>query len=207
MPAGPPREILHSPLRRTAETATAIRDAISEPAVPLVPDPGIREIDQGAWEGMRGADIAERYGAELAAWRRTPTTAWAPGGESLADVRARVRPALAGLLDRLGAGRPSGSHDRPQVAGYHGTALAADQPWAVVVGHDGVFKVAFLSLFDLPLERFWSISFPLCGLTVIELRAGRPVLRAHGLVDHLAALDAEPRVEASAAERSRNGAL
>jgi broad specificity phosphatase PhoE len=82
-----------------------------------------------------------------------------------------------------------------------------------VVGHDGVFKVALLTLFDLPLERFWMWSMDLCAITVIEFRAGRPVLRAHDLTAHLAPLEADRGAVAAGApadvaeDRSRSGAL
>ena len=63
-----------------------------------------------------------------------------------------------------------------------------------------------LTLFDLPLERFWMWSFDLCGITVVELRAGRPVLRAHNLTEHLAPLlDAAALAERAA--REATGAL
>ena len=63
-------------------------------------------------------------------------------------------------------------------------------PWTILVGHDGVFKVTLLELFGLPLEKFWMWSMDLCGITVVEFRAGRAVLRAHNLTDHLALLHA-----------------
>ncbi len=214
VPAGLPLEIVHSPLRRTTETAAAIAGAMAtdadagSSAPPLRPDPGLFEIGQGAWEGLHHDEIAARYSAALAGWRRRPTQTWAPGGESLAQVQARVRPALATLLRRLAAGREPGTLDRSQVAGYRGTALADDRPWTIAVGHDGLFKVLLLTLFDLPLERFWSLSTSLCGITVVELRAGRPVLVAHNLTEHLAPLrEDEARAEAEADARSRSGAL
>ena len=76
----------------------------------------------------------------------------------------------------------------------------------MLVGHDGVFKVALLTLFDLPLERFWMWTMDLCALSVIEVRGGQPVVRAHNLTGHLASLLDE---EALAAQerRSRSGAL
>jgi broad specificity phosphatase PhoE len=142
----------------------------------------------------------------LATWRRRPLEAWAPGGEALPDVQARLRPALAGVLERLAAvpGAEPGSLDRPQVAGYR--TGPGDGPWSVVVGHDGIFKVLLLTLFDLPLERFWMWSFDLAGISVIEIRAGRPLVRAMNLVEHLApGLAAESRAETD--ERRRSGAL
>jgi broad specificity phosphatase PhoE len=129
-------------------------------------------MDQGEWQGLHRAEITERYGSQLAAWRRTPLEAWAPGGESLPEMQARLRPALAKMLTRLGEGRPPGTHDRPQVAGY--ADPLPDHPWSLVVGHDGIFKVALLTLFDLPLERFWMWSMDLCAITIDEIRAGRP---------------------------------
>jgi broad specificity phosphatase PhoE len=213
VPTGPPLELVHSPLRRTTETAEAIRAAM-ERAGSMVdprPDAAFAEIHQGAWQGLHRDEVAARYGEELAAWRRNPLQGWAPGGESLPEVQARLRPGLGEILARLGEGRPPGTHDRPQVAGY--ADEPSDQRWSVVVGHDGVFKVALLTLFDLPLERFWMWSMDLCAITVIEFRAGRPVLRAHDLTAHLAPLEAgRDAIAAGAAEvvaedRSRSGAL
>lgn len=193
LPAGLPVEIVHSTLARTASTADAISSAMrdAEPGLPApIPrgDRGFLEIGQGEWEGLPAADIATRYAETLAAWRRRPWETVAPGGETLPDVALRVRPALAAALTTMAHGRAAGTLDRSQVAGY-GDA-APTHPWSVVVGHDGVFKIALLTLFDLPLERFWMWSMDLCGISVIEFRAGRPVLRAHNVTDHLAALDA-----------------
>jgi hypothetical protein len=115
-----------------------------------------------------------------------------------------MRPALTELLGRLsGAGVP-GSLDRPQVAGYGDPA--PEQPWSIVVGHDGIFKVLMLVLFDLPFDHFWMWSFDLCGIAVIEFRAGRPVVRAMNLTEHLAPL-LDEAAKAATRERQRSGAL
>ena len=218
VPGGLPREIVHSPLGRTTETARVVADAVGRqaasaiagapvPVLPVLrPEPGFLELAQGEWEGVTSDEIARRWPAEIGAWRRDPVTAWAPGGESLALVRARVRPALAALLAELGRGYPRGTVDRPQVGGYHGVGQAPDQPWSIVVGHDGVFKVVLLALFGLPLSHFWSFSMGLTGITVVELRGGRPVLRAHNWTGHLAPIEDEQAREA-AERRSRSGAL
>ena len=193
-------------MQRTAQTAQSIEQALqgAGPVVARRADPGFLEIGQGAWEGLHRTEIDARYATELAAWRRQPLAAWAPGGESLPEVQARVVPALADALSRLADGRQPGSLDRPQVAGYRDAGI--DQPWSIVVGHDGVFKVTLLTLFDLPLDRFWMWSMDLCGISVIELRAGRPVLRAHNLTAHLAGL-LDERAQDELDERSRSGAL
>lgn len=199
-------ELVHSPLGRATETAEAIEAALEATGTPTPrrADPGFLEMDQGAWQGLHRTEIAERYGAELAAWRRTPLEVWAPGGESLPDVAARVRPALAAILAPLAQGRTRGTPDRPPVAGYGDPP--PDHPWSIIVGHDGVFKIVLLTLFDLPLDRFWMWSMDLCGISVIEFRAGRPVIRAHNLTAHLAGLP-DSRSLAAQDDRSRSGAL
>lgn len=209
LPHGPPLAIVHSPLGRAAETADAIRtaatagDAFDQP-IPIRPDSRFTEIGQGNWEGRLATEIAAEDGERLAAWRRTPTVAWAPGGERLVDVHERVAAGLTDLLAELAAAGRPGSIDRLQVAGY-GDAVS-DQPWTILVGHDGVFKVVLLTLFDLPLERFWMWSSDLCGISVLEIRAGRPVVRAMNLTEHLTSLlDEEALAEMEA--RTRSGAL
>ena len=142
LPEGPLRELVHSPLRRTTQTAEALASAMS-PAPVARPDPGFLEIGQGEWEGLHRDEIGARYADTLATWRRTPTKAWAPGGESLAQVAARVRPALTAVLAALAEGGTPGTLDRSQVAGY-GDETPADLPWSIVVAHDGVFKISLL---------------------------------------------------------------
>ena len=85
----------------------------------------------------------------------------------------------------------------------------AVHPWSVLVGHDGVFKIVLLTLFGLELERYWMWSMDLCAITIVEFRAGRPVLRAHNLTAHLGPLDVDREAaahKADAEERERSGA-
>ncbi len=209
IPAGPPVAIRHSPLLRTTATATAIAEAIAAPSamgavVPLIADAGLLEIGQGAWEGMFSAEIEDRWADVLAGWRDDPLTTWAPGGESLADVDRRVRASLGETLADLGRRTPGTFTHGAQVLGYSGAPSGV--PWTLIVGHDGAFKVLLLALLDLPLTRFWSFPFALCGISVIEIRAGRARLRAHNLTEHLAPLETEQRRERDA-ERVSSGAL
>ena len=209
IPARPPLEIRHSPLARTAATAAAVADAMRDVAGPgvevaLVADAGFVEIGQGLWEGRFTHEIEERWGDVLAGWRRDPLATWAPEGESLPDVDQRVRPSLQAVLAVLGASEVGSSTHGSQVLGYGG--VAGTEPWTLIVGHDGVFKIALLALLDLPLTRFWSFPFALCGISVVEIRAGRARLRAHNLTDHLAPLETA-RQGTLDVERSRSGAF
>jgi broad specificity phosphatase PhoE len=153
---------------------------------------------------IRRAEVTERWGEILQAWRRDPMTAWAPGGESIAEVDVRARVALRGILAELSVGAAESAFTRSQVLGYG--ELPADEPWSIVVGHDGVFKVALLALLGYPLDRFWTLPFALCGITVVEIRSGHPRLRLHNATDHLTSIETEAERLAAEARRS-SGAM
>jgi probable phosphoglycerate mutase len=209
VPAGEPVGIVHSPLARTRETAEAVAAAFAaagRPVPPLRPEPGIAEIGQGAWEGLLQREVEERYPAEIAGWRRDPVGVHAPGGESLAEVDARVRAALAGVLAVVAAAGRGGTAGTPSYYDPHAG------PWAILVGHDGAFKVALLALLGLPLDRFWTFTQATTGIAVLDIRNGRTILRAWNRTEHLAPLELEAAEatraeEEAAAERARTGAL
>ena len=223
VPPGDPIAIVHSPLARTAQTAAAVATAIvarGRAAPPLVAEPGLREIGQGAWEGRLQREVEAGWPVEIAGWRRDPVRLFAPGGESLAEVDRRVRAALATVIDGLvrAAAVRDASTARASAAG--GSPAPATRsfydphagPWTLLVGHDGAFKVALLALLGLPLDLFWTFTQTTTGIAVLDIRNGRTVLRAWNRTEHLAPLEieageAERRAEDEAAERSRSGAL
>ena len=211
LPTGEPVAVVHSPLARTRETAEAVVAgfvAAGRPAPPLRAEPGIAEIAQGAWEGLFQREVEERYPAEIAGWRRDPVRVHAPGGEALPDVDRRVRAALERVVGELGAagsGSP-GPAGTPSYYDPHGG------PWAILVGHDGAFKVALLALLGLPLDRFWTFTQTTTGIAVLDIRNGRTIVRAWNRTEHLATLEMEASEatraeEDAAAARARTGAL
>jgi broad specificity phosphatase PhoE len=207
IPDAAPFAIVHSPLGRTSRTAECVAEAIAaagRAAPPLRPEPGLSEIAQGEWEGLTDSEIGARFGDSLAAWRRWPTLAHAPGGESLDQVSSRVQGALTTLLGRLADGGERGTLDRHQVLGYE-DGSADRRRWALLVGHGGVFRVVTCLLLGLPLDHFWNFDFGLAAITVVEIRAGRAVLRALNLDSHLG--PEADRIQTEAAERDAGGAL
>ena len=56
-------------------------------------DPRIAELSMGEWEGRHWRWIEEHDGGRLQAWMEQWESAAPPGGESLADLEARVRAA------------------------------------------------------------------------------------------------------------------
>lgn len=91
-------EVLASPTVRAQETAAALGRRLG---VHVGTEADLREIDLGGWEGRTAEEIDADAPGTLRAWHADGTVA-APGGESPAEVRAR----LATLLARLAADRP-----------------------------------------------------------------------------------------------------
>jgi ribonuclease H / adenosylcobalamin/alpha-ribazole phosphatase len=86
--------IVTSPLLRAVQTAQEVA-AVTGAAV--VTDDGFRETDFGAWDGLTFAEVRERWPSEVSTWLADPDVA-PPGGESFADVSARVTAALRRVL-------------------------------------------------------------------------------------------------------------
>jgi broad specificity phosphatase PhoE len=91
-----------SPLRRARWTAEALARVIGRDAVA---DPALCEIDCGALDGMPIAEVKRRHAS---VWARNEAQddrffRW-PGGESYAELRARVVNWLAGVTGRHAGG-------------------------------------------------------------------------------------------------------
>jgi len=87
--------VYSSTLARAYDTAVAIA---REHSLDVHRDPRLDEIDQGSWEGLRRDEIALRNPRELAAWQSYPVDLRLPGGETLEEVRSRVRAALDDIM-------------------------------------------------------------------------------------------------------------
>lgn len=85
--------VITSPLFRAQETAEILAAGAR-----IEPDPRLREMDYGAWEGMTYRQIDERDGAFRREWELAPDRLACPGGESGNGVAARARSFLEDLL-------------------------------------------------------------------------------------------------------------
>jgi broad specificity phosphatase PhoE len=123
--------IVSSPALRSRQTASSIATAIGGP--PLEVEPGLNEIDYGAWEGLTPAQCLARDPTRRATWERDPYRTSTPGGESGRDVAARAFPVLEALE----------------------VWLAADRTRAVVaVSHNHVLRLRLTALLGLPLREY-----------------------------------------------------
>jgi len=111
-----PVAVVASPLRRAMETAAAIAAPLG---LPIETDVRLIEMDYGEWDEMPLADVAPEAWVQ---WRRDPDYR-APGGESLAEVQARVGECAADLLER--------AEDGAVIAVSHVSPIKAAVVWAL----------------------------------------------------------------------------
>ena len=95
-----PSRVIASPMVRTQQTARALGARLG---LPVETDATFQEADFGQWQGLTAEQVEERWPGQLEPWH-TVGTVRPPGGESIADVGARVRAGLDRLL-ALGEGR------------------------------------------------------------------------------------------------------
>jgi broad specificity phosphatase PhoE len=119
-----------SDLLRARQTAKVLAQKIG---LPVQVDPRLREVNQGQWEGELFAVIRERYRTEIAQRRLDPVDGRPPGGESAAEVAARVWEAA----DDIARDHPDGT----VLVVSHGLALAT-----LIARADGV-----------PLEKVYTL--------------------------------------------------
>ncbi len=84
-----------SPMIRTLETAEII--AAPHGLQPL-PEPALREIDYGRWEGRTRDELESEHADEYDAWQEDPLTIAPQGGESGIQVLSRVLPVLRRIV-------------------------------------------------------------------------------------------------------------
>ncbi|MFF2267309.1 bifunctional RNase H/acid phosphatase [Cellulosimicrobium cellulans] len=159
-----PTTIVASPMVRAQETARAVGRRLG---VHVTTDDRFAEVDFGEWEGLTAAEVDAAWPGRLHAWHTTGTTA-APGGESYADVGARVWHGLQDLVETLlpGAG-PAGRT-------------------AVVVGHAVQVRAAIGTAIGAPPSQWSRVRVPPASVSILRLWAdGTSELTAQGVPSDL----------------------
>ena len=150
--AGLPFAALYSsPLARALDTARPI--AAAQALAPIVLD-ALAELDFGEVDGLTYDEIEAERPELFRAWMDDPARVRFPGGESLADLRARVLPALEPIRAR---------HDREAVA---------------VVAHGGVIRVVLAEALGLADGALFRLDQAEGGVSVVDWLQGAPLLRA-----------------------------
>jgi glucosyl-3-phosphoglycerate phosphatase len=121
--AGGPVRILSSDLSRAAQTAAAVAARLE---VEVTPEPRLREIYAGKWEGLLRDEIIAGWPQEYASWRRGDAEVRIGGGESRLDAGLRTATAIAEAEQATEAGT------------------------LICVGHGGSLRAAIFRLLELP---------------------------------------------------------
>ncbi|MGD9608305.1 MAG: histidine phosphatase family protein [Desulfovibrionaceae bacterium] len=132
--------VVASDLCRCLETAAIVLDGRD---LAVRPEPRLREIHLGVWEGLTVEEVQERFpgayerrGCDLATCRPE-------GGESFADVQARAVPVIAAL------------------AGIGGNVL--------VVAHGGVNRTILCHALGLDLDHLFRLGQDYCRCNILSL--------------------------------------
>jgi probable phosphoglycerate mutase len=133
--------------RRAAELLAGGR------AIPIHVRPALREIDMGAWEGRTRGEVAERQPDEYARRGGDIVNFRPPGGESFADLAARVTPCWRSLFAESESGV------------------------VAVAGHAGVNRVILCDALGMPLANLFRIAQRPGCLNVIERGRDGPIVR------------------------------
>ena len=153
--------VITSPLFRARETAEIIAGR-----TPVEADPRLREMDYGAWEGRTYSEIDETDRGFRRAWTEHPDTLACPGGESGADVAARVTSFLDDLLDDH-RGRVARASLRAATAPTGPSAAGLDDR-VMAVAHGSLNRVLLCVALDIDLRGFRQRFIQdQCNLTVL----------------------------------------
>ncbi len=86
-----------SDLRRAMETAQVISAVMG---LEVIPEPRLREINLGRWQGMLTDDIEAQYPEEFQRWHHEPLAVQPPGGETVRALAARVLEVINEMIAR-----------------------------------------------------------------------------------------------------------
>ncbi|MBT3352196.1 MAG: histidine phosphatase family protein [Nitrospinaceae bacterium] len=147
--------VFSSPLLRAKTSAeifcAALPSEVSTNEPSVVDD--LIELDLGDWEGESYESLMKKDPERMKRHYENFVTSKAPGGEALADLAARVRPAMEAVR-RKAAGRV-----------------------AVVAAHAAVNRVIVCDALGAPLESFFRIELGLGSFCVIDYHAEAPLVR------------------------------
>lgn len=151
---------ISSPLQRSYQTCKFCADLHN---LPVATDARLTEINHGDWEGVLAPDIAKAYPVEFEQWHTAPHLVQMPGkgGESLEDVRRRVRAAFDEYAQK-----------------YEGKTI-------LVAAHDAVNKAIICDLLGLGMEHFWQIKQDNTCINVLEYNEGTWRLVLLNSVNHM----------------------
>ena len=138
-----------SPLKRTVETAAALKQFHN---APLKKQKAFREIGFGKWEGLTLDEIYKKDKRLCQKWFNDVENFTPPAGESVRDLKKRVIKGCKEIFSR---------HQRGTVA---------------IITHGGPIRILLCYLLNLDLTFFWKIKINTSSVTILTFLNGRVTL-------------------------------
>ena len=113
----------------------------------------LREIHLGRWQGLSLEEVGERFPGEQEARLRDIVHYRIPGGETLAELSARVLGAIRGIVER-----------------HRGEAVA-------IVAHAGPIRTILCDVLGIPLAYVFRIEQDYAALNLIDFLLDLPLVR------------------------------
>ena len=153
--------IYASDLQRAWETAQVIAASRSH-SLTVRAEPRLREMDFGDWEGLTYAEILERDSQNLTAWETDPVHNPPTGGETVAQVTARVQSAIGDI---------SRAHQDQTV---------------LLVAHGGPLRVLLCLALGLDPQAQWQFRLDIAALSELEFHEAGAIVNYLNDTKHLA---------------------
>jgi len=142
-------KIVSSPLMRAKQTAEAISKVTNVPVQRL---DEFTDMNFGIWEGLSLKEVKDQYPKEFEIWRHTPHKLRVTNGETLFQVRKRMKKGFEKV-----------------VLGERGNI--------VIVTHRVLCKLIVLHALNIPNSHFWDIKFDPASITLIEKKGSNLTLQ------------------------------
>jgi len=162
----PIEAVYSSPLSRARDTAQPLAEALG---LDVVVDERLVDMSFGQWEGWERTRVEREQPERYELWLKEPERFRAPGGESLAEVRARAWPAVQELAERHGV--------------------------CAIVSHRVVCKVVLCEALGSGAAGFWRVRVDTGSVSVVRREGGGWLVTAVNDTHHLKAMGAGDAVD------------
>ncbi len=147
-----------SPISRAVQTAERIGGVLG---LNVSLHSGITDMSFGEWEGRPIREVEHSDADRFQLWKDAPHLLKIPGGETLADVRARATAALEEVIQRHSEGT------------------------VILVTHRVITKVLICAVLGLDDSHFWQIDQDSTAINLIRCKDGKYALSLMNETCHL----------------------
>ena len=151
--------IYASDLSRAFDTAQAIAD--HHPKINVQPDPRVREIGFGPWEGKQWDEFEEEESETLQKWRSDVTSVIIPGIEPIQEFAARIQSFITDMVAK---------HPDDKI---------------IVSAHGGSINMFLTVAMEFPLKNCWRMKVGNTAIAEIYIFPEGPFLQKTNDTHHL----------------------